>query len=768
MIRRNNFAAKCCVCSADVAPNTGHLYSQNDAVIEALRRGSAKWLTICAEPKCFAAFHGRTASGGGSRPALLADGTIVCTETEAALPYLRAMGTLELVDGRSRWRVLRNPGDRAHVLSVAAKLGLDVDPSWLTYAMPSDVQAMTDHAASLGSWAYQLDGIRFLATRASDDTMKGCLLADQPGLGKSQQTLLSLRPDEALVIIGPKSAASVWPIEIAKWCPERFDSVRVCSGNGSFSWPTSTREAVFVTYDILPYTKAMIVNERTRLLGDRNGVAGKATAKKQADKNGKAGLDPMLAQCEQLLASDETPVADRAKIEALRVSLAKKIKRVDADLQRNAARKPAGKPKVRVALVLDEVHRAANNKAKRTIAVRGMTTAATRVVALTGTPVEDDPFLLSSLLTTCCCNVLDRDLLLWGFHAHKLPHGGYEHEREPSTTPGAKGAIKVRPGIAELLRRVMLRRLKANVLADLPPKIFTEIPVDVDANMLASLDDLAADPEVKRLIVEGELPPFAKIAAVRGALATMLVAPTLALVEEYELQSCPLIVFAEHTAPIEALRNRDGWAVVTGSATTLSGVACSRDHAVAEFQAGRARGFAGTIAACGDAITLTRASTMHFVDLAYSHRLNTQAFDRCHRPGQRSCVNISTFVPDHPIARHVAAVLARKSDFAVAVLDSVGESSDSPLDDSGPLVGPLASTLDADASERRAVARARSLRLALPEVSLGVDLRREAESAVRLGSLSRAETAALAGLLPGALAGRPVALASAKALLWKT
>ena len=178
-----------------------------------------------------------------------------------------------------------------------------------------------------------------------------------------------------------------------------------------------------------------------------------------------------------------------------------------------------------------------------------------------------------------------------------------------------------------------------------------------------------------------------------------------------EQQNTPLVVFAEHVEPIEALRNRDGWAVIASGSATISGKPCTHAEAVAAFQAGTdgVIGFAGTIASAGDAITLTHASRMHFVDLAYSHRLNAQAFERCHRPGQHECVHISTFVPDHPIVRHVAAVLSRKAGFAATVLDSQSEvGSGTPSRSAA-----LASDLDADASERRAIARARVLRLAL-------------------------------------------------------
>jgi hypothetical protein len=769
-IRRNSFPGRCCVpgCAAEVSPNTGYLYPKSDAVIESLRIGEAKWLTICSSPKCFAAFHGRTARGVDARPALLADGTVIVNETEDVLPFLRAMATLEVVDGSSRWRALRNPGDRPHVLAVAAKLGLDVDPSWASAEADPAIEAVLADAKSLGVWAYQLDGIRWLATRASDDTARGCLLADEMGLGKSVQVLLSLRADEALVVVCPKSAIGVWQNEIKRWCPDRFDVVIVVADTSSFAWPRSTREAVIVTYDQLPYTRAMIANERAALHGKRNGIAPKPTAKKQADKLGVIGAVRELTQIDEAIASlPSANAAELDKLLALREKTEKTIRRLDLALARNAERRVVPKPTVPVVVALDEAHRVARAKTKRTTSVRGMTTSARRVIGMTGTPVEDDPFVLSSLLTTCGCNPFDRELLLHSFHAHKLAHGGFEFEREPSTTPGAKGAIKVRPGVPELLRRVLLRRRQVDVLAFLPPLVFSEIPVPLDARLLAALDAIAADEEVRRLVAEGELPPFGKIAEVRALLAAALVPMTLEIVEEHELQSTPLVVFAEHTVPIEALRNRPGWAVITGAGTTISGKSATRAEAVASFQSGESIGFAGTIASCGDAITLTRACRMLFVDLAYAHRQNTQAFKRCHRPGQEECVHISTFVPDHPIARHVAAVLARKSDFAVAVLDST---SDVPVTSTRTTLGLLASDLDADTSERRAVVRARLLRLVLPTVdaSVAATIEREADAAVRAGRLGRAEISTLAGLLPGAAAGRGTALASALVLLGRT
>src|SRR5690606_38419567 len=55
---------------------------------------------------------------------------------------------------------------------------------------------------------------------------------------------------------------------------------------------------------------------------------------------------------------------------------------------------------------------------------------------------------------------------------------------------------------------------------------------------------------------------------------------------------------------------------------------------------GSIRVFAGTVAAGGVGITLTNASTVVFLDKAWSPALNAQAEDRLHRIGQKSAVQV--------------------------------------------------------------------------------------------------------------------------------
>lgn len=134
------------------------------------------------------------------------------------------------------------------------------------------------------------------------------------------------------------------------------------------------------------------------------------------------------------------------------------------------------------------------------------------------------------------------------------------------------------------------------------------------------------------------------------------------VIENFEAAGLPLVVFSAHRAPIEALGKCKDWYAITGDTSSKQ-----RGEIQDAFQAGKGHGVAGT-RAMSEAMTLTRASTVLFVDRFWEHKYNKQAEDRCHRLGQRDSVNIITLVPDHPLTEHVADLLGSKYAFVNAVL----------------------------------------------------------------------------------------------------
>jgi SWI/SNF-related matrix-associated actin-dependent regulator 1 of chromatin subfamily A len=304
-------------------------------------------------------------------------------------------------------------------------------------------------------------------------------------------------------------------------------------------------------------------------------------------------------------------------------------------------------------LVCDEVHLCKNYKAKRSKAVKILSNVAKKTVGLTGTPLMNRPFDLFGVLSTLH---LEREVFggwvgfLRAFNGYKNQWGGY--------TFGA-----VSPAVPELLRRVMLRRRREEVLPDLPRKSYTTITVDgVSKSLKNKLDEIYD--EVELLLDANELPPFEMFAEIRASLAESRIEAMLEMVESHEDQDIPLVVFSAHRLPIDTLAEREGWATITGSTKPEE-----RQNIVRRFQAGELKGIGLTIAAGGVGLTLTRSWKALFVDLDWTPALNAQAEDRICRIGQTKPCEIVRMVSDHILDRHIHKLIAEKIDLFANAID---------------------------------------------------------------------------------------------------
>jgi SWI/SNF-related matrix-associated actin-dependent regulator 1 of chromatin subfamily A len=298
-----------------------------------------------------------------------------------------------------------------------------------------------------------------------------------------------------------------------------------------------------------------------------------------------------------------------------------------------------------VHLILDEVHKVKNYKTQRTQVVKVLTGWVKVVWGLTGTPLLNRPSELWTILKTLG---LDREVFetyeqfLELFNASRKEWGGIEWG-EPL------------PEVPYLLGRAMLRRRRQDVRPDLPDKTYHVVPVELKGTRFRDLDDLWRE-WGDCMQANGDLPSFEEFSGVRERLARSRIPAMLKLVEDYEEQGEPLVVFSAHAAPIEALRNRAGWATISGQTPPQD-----RQATVEDFQAGRLKGVGLTIGAGGNGLTLTRAAVVLFVDLDWTPANNVQAEDRVCRIGQEANkVLIIRLVSDHPLDRHVLEILDRK------------------------------------------------------------------------------------------------------------
>ncbi len=314
------------------------------------------------------------------------------------------------------------------------------------------------------------------------------------------------------------------------------------------------------------------------------------------------------------------------------------------------------------ALVLDESHYCKNAAAKRTQAVQRLSAVMPHdglLLALTGTPVMNRPAELISQL-----RILGR---LGDFGS------------------GAQFAKRFRGPDAHLrlhwhLRsRCFVRRLKADVLPQLPAKTRAIVPVELaneseyrlaERDLVAWLQSqpldlselqakVAAALRAERLVRLNAL----KLLAARGKLAA-----ALAWIHDFCSSGERLVVFAHHREIQRALLARFPSALhILGEDTPAA-----RDGALRAFQA--PDGPANQLVVCsievaGQGLTLTRSSNVVFLELAWTPAKHDQAEDRCHRIGQKDSVNASYILAAGTIDETIASLLERKRAVIGAVTD---------------------------------------------------------------------------------------------------
>ena len=295
-------------------------------------------------------------------------------------------------------------------------------------------------------------------------------------------------------------------------------------------------------------------------------------------------------------------------------------------------------------LIVDEAHYVKRRTTNRSKRIAGLVQLCNRTWGLTGTPLLNRPPDLWGVLSALG---LRQDVFRsWAqftelFNAEQGKHGWTWGSPDPL--------------VPELLRRVMLRRRRQDVLPDLPAKTYTTLVCDCGGQLKKRLDSLWA--EWQGELNAGVLPPFEEIASVRADLASSRTATAHALADECEEQECPLVVFSAHVEPVRSLGSREGWAFIDGSTS-----ATDRQRIVEEFQSGRLLGIALSIRAAGVGLTLTHAWKAVFIDMDWTPAGNAQAEDRLCRIGQtHEHVEIINMVSDHPLDLRVMELLAEKA-----------------------------------------------------------------------------------------------------------
>ncbi len=314
------------------------------------------------------------------------------------------------------------------------------------------------------------------------------------------------------------------------------------------------------------------------------------------------------------------------------------------------------------ALVIDEVHYCKNQRAKRTRAVQELAAGVEEdglVLALSGTPIVNRPAELIPQL-----RIVGR---LQDF-------GSGASFGERFRGPDAHQRLHW-----HLRARCFARRLKRDVLPQLPAKTRAVVPVELsnegeyrlaESDLLAWLRTqpldlreldakLAAALRAERLVRLNAL----KLLAARGKLRA-----ALAWIHDFLSSGERLIVFARHREVQRAVIERFPAALhMLGEDRPAE-----RQRALECFQAPDAPDnqlIVCSIEVAGQGITLTRASNVAFLELDWTPARHDQAEDRCHRIGQRDAVTAYYLLAAGTVDETIATLLERKRGVIDAVTD---------------------------------------------------------------------------------------------------
>ena len=323
-------------------------------------------------------------------------------------------------------------------------------------------------------------------------------------------------------------------------------------------------------------------------------------------------------------------------------------------------------------VVLDEAQAIKNDASKRARAVKRL--KAKFRVAATGTPVENRLGELWSLF----------DFLNPGLLGTATSFAG-RFTQEGRATNELKRTVKP----------LVLRRLKGDVLDDLPEKTEITIPVvlgeaERSAYEGCRLHALAAlsegDGEQNRISILAELTRLRRfcchpsLVLGEGEVPSAKMEALVDLLEGLRAGGHRALVFSQfvdYLAIVRRVLEAHGWSYkyLDGSTPTLE-----RGKLVEQFQGGEGDFFLISLKAGGTGLNLTAANYVILLDPWWNPAVENQAADRTHRIGQTQPVTVYRLVAEDTVEERVIELHQQKTAMSADLLDGTSDARFSPED----------------------------------------------------------------------------------------
>lgn len=344
-------------------------------------------------------------------------------------------------------------------------------------------------------------------------------------------------------------------------------------------------------------------------------------------------------------------------------------------------------------VIIDEAHYLKNPKAKRTQTILGREAykdkcalpgiKARRRIALTGTPIPNRPVEGFGIFHYLAPSEFPK------FFPYAIRYCDGHQNAHGWDLNGASNLFELQE---KLRASCMVRRLKADVLKELPAKRRTVIEIECEDGIVSEemeawesrqdqINELRAavelakasddEDEYKRAVEALNVrvkATFTEISQMRHDTAVLKIPYVIEHLKNAIEDGHKVVCFAHHHDVIDALRHEFGpVAVSVYGMTSMQG----RQDAVDRFQKDPdCKLFIGGILAAGVGLTLTAASHVVFAELDWVPGNVTQAEDRCHRIGQHDMVLVEHLVLEGSLDARMAKILVEKQEVIEQALDA--------------------------------------------------------------------------------------------------
>lgn len=315
-------------------------------------------------------------------------------------------------------------------------------------------------------------------------------------------------------------------------------------------------------------------------------------------------------------------------------------------------------------MVLDESQNIKNDESKRTKSILKLAQNIESRTCLSGTPISNRPM---EFFTTF---KLVYPELFPNKYAFGRRYCGPKNNGYGTTYNGATNIDELN---RILTGTFMLRRLKSDVLKELPEKQKIVVPVLMDDEYQKEYRKAAID-FIRFLRDSGKdtrgaenAEAIVRLNGLRKLAMQGKLNSCIEWIEEFLESGKKLVVFAWHKEAVDALMDKFGKIAVKIDGSVSANM---RQEAVDAFQNNEnIKLFVGNIKAAGTGITLTAASDTCTIELSWSPSDLAQAEDRVHRIGQKNAVSNYYLLADGTIDDDMMTLIDEKKKIIDMVMD---------------------------------------------------------------------------------------------------